>query len=157
MNLAGPTTTADRTGEAVKALGLEGDGYDLLVANGWRLEHAPSFTTDPFSYRAYVGASRGEFTVARDLNVRLRSGWFSERSACYLAAGRPVITQNTGFDNVLPVGEGLFAFDTMEEIEAAFEAVASDYERHSEAARSIARDYFRAESVLERMIRSLDL
>ena len=86
------------------------------------------------AYRDYIAGSRGEFTVAKDQNVRLRSGWFSDRSATYLAAGRPVITQDTGFSNVLPTGEGLFGFSTMEEILAAVEAINSDYERHSRAA-----------------------
>jgi glycosyltransferase involved in cell wall biosynthesis len=95
--------------------------------------------------------------VAKDLNVRLRSGWFSERSACYLAAGRPVITQDTGFGKILPTGEGLFAFQSMDEIVAAFEAVNADYERHSRAARAIAEEYFRAETVLARMLSDLGL
>ncbi len=114
-------------------------------------------TTDPWPYRDYVRASRGEFTVARDLHVRLRSGWFSERSACYLAAGRPVITQDTGFGAVLPTGEGLFAFNTMDEILAAFESINSDYERHSRAARAIAQEYFRAETVLAKVLKDLGL
>jgi hypothetical protein len=84
--------------------------------------------------------------------VRLRSGWFSDRSACYLAAGRPVITQDTGFGRFLPTGAGLFAFNTMEEILAAFEAINSDYEKHSQAARALGEEYFRAETVLARLI-----
>ena len=69
-------------------------------------------SADREAYRDFITGSRGEFTVAKDQNVRLRSGWFSERSACYLAAGRPVVTQDTGFGSTLPVGEGLFAVDT---------------------------------------------
>ena len=83
----------------------------------------PSLSLDPWGYRDYIRASSGEFTVARDLNVRLRSGWFSERSACYLAAGRPVVTQDTGFGTVLPTGEGLFAFRTLEDILEAFDVI----------------------------------
>ena len=90
--------------------------------------------------------------MAKDQNVRLRSGWFSERSATYLAAGRPVITQETGFSNVLPTGEGLFAFSTMDEILAAVEAVNADYERHCRAAAEIAREYFNYDVVLPRML-----
>jgi hypothetical protein len=129
----------------------------LLECHRWKIVDALEFTLDPWSYRDYVRSSAGEFTVAKDQNVRLRSGWFSERSACYLAAGRPVITQDTGFGNVLPTGEGLFAFNTMEEILAAFEAINSDYERHSRAARAIAEEYFRAEIVLAKVIRDLGL
>jgi hypothetical protein len=87
--------------------------------------------------------------------VRLRSGWFSERSACYLAAGRPVVTQDTGFGKVLPTGEGLFAFTTTDDILAAFEAIRADYERHARAARAIAEEYFRAETVLGRVLADL--
>jgi glycosyltransferase involved in cell wall biosynthesis len=93
--------------------------------------------------------------VAKDLNVRLRSGWFSERSACYLAAGRPVITQSTGFEDVLPTGEGLFAFRDMDDILGAMAAIAADYERHSAAARRIAEECFRAETVLARLLADL--
>ena len=125
----------------------------LLESNCWRLTDANRFTL--CSYRDYVCASRGEFTVAKDANVRLRTGWFSDRSACYLAAGRPVITQNTGFATVLPTGEGLFAFDTMDDILAAFEALQSDYERHSRAARAIAETYFKAETVLSKLLADL--
>ena len=87
----------------------------------------------------------------------LVAGWFSERSACYLAAARPVITQDTGFGTVLPTGEGLFAFNTSDEAAAAFEAVESDYDRHSRAAREIAEEYFRAETVLARLLDDLAL
>ena len=137
--------------------GLTSDERGLLEASGWRLAHAHVFTTDPWAYREYVRASRGEFTVAKDQNVRLRSGWFSERSACYLAAGRPVVTQDTGFGRVLPTGEGLFAFNTMEDIITAFEAIHADYARHSRAARRIAEEYFRAETVLAKVIADLGL
>jgi hypothetical protein len=133
----------------------DSDVTSLLESHGWKTANAHVFTTDPWRYRDYVRASRGEFTVAKDQNVRLRSGWFSERSACYLAAGRPVITQDTGFGCALPTGEGLFAFNTMDEVLAAFEAVNSDYERHSRAARAIAEEYFRAETVLAKLLEDL--
>jgi len=134
---------------------LQPDTLNVLESNGWRLADAQAFSLDPWSYRDYVQASRGEFTVAKDQNVRLRSGWFSERSACYLAAGRPVITQDTGFGTVLPTGEGLFAFNTMKDILTAFEAINADYERHSKAARAIAEQYFRAETVLAKLLDDL--
>jgi hypothetical protein len=140
--------------EDVPALGLADDEHRQLQDNGWKVVGA-QFTTDPWAYRDYVQASRAEFTVARDLHVRLQSGWFSERSACYLAAGRPVITQDTGFGTVLPTGEGLFAFNSMAEILAAFDAIESDYDRHSRAARAIAEAYFRAETVLTKVLADL--
>jgi glycosyltransferase involved in cell wall biosynthesis len=101
--------------------------------------------------------SRGEFTVAKDQNVRLRSGWFSDRSACYLAAGRPVITQDTGFGKFLPTGEGLFAFKTIDDIVAALEKINADYEKHCRAARAIAEEYFKVETVLAKLIEDLGL
>ncbi len=140
------------------ALGsLDSSDRRTLELNGWRLVDAHAITKDPWPYRDYVQASRGEFTVAKDQNVRLRSGWFSERSACYLAAGRPVIAQDTGFGSVLPTGEGLFAFNTMGDILAAFDAIGSNYEKHSRAAGAIAQEYFRAETVLAKLLQDLGL
>ncbi len=136
---------------------LRPEERDLLESKGWRLRDAHPFTTDPWPYRDYVRSSRGEFTVAKDLHIRLRSGWFSERSACYLAAGRPVVTQDTGFGKFLPTGEGLFSFNTMDEIIAAFDDINSDYEKHSRAARAIAEEYFRAETVLKKVLDDLGL
>lgn len=156
-NLAGPLSIPDGPEDVVKGLGMGDDARFELTSNGWRLVSATEFSLDPWPYRDYIQQSRGEFTVARDLNVRLRSGWFSERSACYLAAGKPVITQDTGFGTVLPTGEGLFAFNTMDEILGAFEQIERDYELHSRAARCIAEDYFRAESVLARLLDDLGL
>jgi hypothetical protein len=130
---------------------------ELLERNGWRVRTAMNLSSDLGAYRAYIIHSRGEFTVAKDQNVRLRSGWFSERSACYLAAGRPVITQDTGFGRVLPTGAGLFAFSTMDEILAALDSINSDYERHSRAARAIAEEYFMAEKVLASVLDKLEL
>ncbi|HEX6385853.1 MAG TPA: hypothetical protein VF177_14380 [Anaerolineae bacterium] len=124
----------------------------MLEARGWLVRDALSFSMDLDDYRQYIVQSRGEFTVAKDQNVRLRSGWFSDRAATYLAAGRPVITQETGFSNILPAGQGLFAFSTVEEIVRAVESINSDYERHSRAASEIARDYFNYDVVLTRLL-----
>ena len=129
----------------------------LLNVQGWRVVNAISLSPDIVSYREYILSSRGEFTVAKDQNVRLCSGWFSDRSACYLAAGRPVITQDTGFGKFFPTGEGLFAFNNMEDIVAAFDAINSDYARHSRAARAVAEQYFKAETVLAKLIGDLGL
>ena len=95
--------------------------------------------------------------MTKDQYARLRTGWFSERSACYLAAGRPVVSQDTGFGNVLPTGEGLYAYQTTDEALAALEAIDADYERHSRAARAIAEEFFRAETVLARLLDDLGL
>src|SRR5262249_42443196 len=142
---------------ATGLVNLEAGERALLESWGWHLIDAHLFTLDPGAYRNYVVRSRREFTVAKDQNVRLRSGWFSERSACYLAAGRPVITQDTGFGDVLPTGVGLFAFRDMNDIIGAMEAIAADYERHSKAARRIAEEYFRAEAVLAKLLADLGL
>jgi hypothetical protein len=123
-----------------------------LRSYGWQVTDALPLTTDIAPYRDYILASRGEFTVAKDQNVRLRSGWFSDRSACYLAAGKPVITQDTGFSNILPTGEGLFAFHTEEDVLEALEMIEGDYARHSMGAREIARQHFDAERVLGRLL-----
>ncbi|PYS09716.1 MAG: hypothetical protein DMG17_26340 [Acidobacteria bacterium] len=93
--------------------------------------------------------------MAKDANVRLSTGWFSDRSACYLACGRPVITQDTGFSTVLPTGEGLFAFRTMDDIVNAIDAINLDYEKHSRAARAIGEEYFKAETVLAQLLKDL--
>jgi hypothetical protein len=156
-NLSDLNTGWKGQGATVAGFAMPSDARTLLRDNGWQVTNAGAFTTDPWAYHDYILASSGEFTVARDLNVRLRSGWFSERSACYLAAGRPVITQDTGFGTVLPTGEGLFAYTTRDEILAAFDAIATDYERHSEAAREIADRYFRAEVVLPKLLNDLSL
>ncbi len=129
----------------------------MLESNGWQVRDALSFSTDIDAYRQYIARSRGEFTVAKDQNVRLRSGWFSDRSATYLAAGRPVITQDTGFGNVLPSGEGLFAFSTLDEAGQAVDRINADYERHSRAALEIARGYFNYDAVLTRLLADVGL
>jgi hypothetical protein len=153
MNLARRQPIRDHDNESVPAIGVE-DDRSTLEGHGWQLTDA-SFTSDPWRYNTYVKSCRAEFTVARDLHVRTRSGWFSERSACYLAAGRPVVTQDTGFGTTLPTGCGLFAFDTMDDILGAFDAVNSDYERHSRAARDIAHEYFSADRVLPKLLQDL--
>ena len=129
-----------------------------LRAHGWRLTSPFDMSLDIFgSYPDYFRRSRAEFTVAKDQNVRLRSGWFSERDACYLASGKPVIAQDTGFGKILPTGEGLFAYTTIEEALEAVAAVNSDYRRHCEAARSIAVDCFGAEQVAARLLSDVGL
>lgn len=125
---------------------------DLLEENGWRVTPAMSFSTDLVAYRDYLVRSSGEFTVAKDQNVRLKTGWFSDRSATYLASGRPVITQDTGFGQAIPTGDGLFAFSTGEEVVEAVERIDRDPERHRRAARDLAVEYFAPEVVLGRML-----
>jgi hypothetical protein len=135
----------------------DAEAVRFLTSRGWRITNGLRLSTNIFSYRNYIVGSRGEFTVAKDQYARLRSGWFSDRSACYLAAGRPVITQDTGFGKFLPTGEGLFSFKSIEDVVAALASINGDYEKHSRAAREIAEEYFGAENVLKRMVDGIGL
>ncbi|UGS35715.1 glycosyltransferase [Capillimicrobium parvum] len=128
--------------------GMQPHHAEALRARGFHVRDALAFGTDTDAYRDYVAGSRAEFTVAKDQNIRLRTGWFSDRGATYLAAGRPVVTQDTGFGDVLPVGEGLFAVGDPDGAVAAIEAINGDYARHRRAASEIAREHFSAERVL---------
>jgi len=121
---------------------------ELLEGHGWKVREALPFSLDPDAYREYVGTSRGEFTVAKDQNVRFRSGWFSDRSATYLAAGRPVVTQDTGFGSALPLGRGLFAFSTADEAVAAIDEINADHGLHRRSASEVASEYFGSDPVL---------
>jgi len=126
--------------------------FDELAAHGWRTEDGPRLTLTPEDYQNYLAASRGEVSIAKQVYVALRTGWFSTRSACYLAAARPVVVQDTGFAKLLPTGRGLHAFTTADEAAAAIEAVERDYPAETKAAREIAHAYFAADSVLSRLI-----
>lgn len=134
------------------AAGVEEDVQRLLRDHGWRHVDSVGISTDLDRYRTYIQRSRGEFTVARDQYVRPHTGWFSDRSVCYLAAGRPVITQETGFRKFLPTGRGLFGFRSMEDILAAVDAIESDYAGHCRTAREIASEYFAAEKVVGKLL-----
>jgi hypothetical protein len=119
---------------------------------GWRVIDAIEACGDLDSYRNYIESSKAEWSVAKNAYVLGRPGWFSERSACYLAAGRPVVVQDTGFAGVLPVGEGILSFRTLPEAVAAIQEVEANYARHAQAARAIAETYFDADKVLTRLI-----
>ncbi|HJQ84375.1 MAG TPA: hypothetical protein VKA21_09890, partial [Candidatus Binatia bacterium] len=116
----------------------------LLAAHGWATVDPLAVSTNPWRYRDYIRGSRGEFTVAKDVNVRLRSGWFSDRAACYLAAGRPAVEQDTGFGDVLPLGPGLHAFRTVDEAAAAIRAIEADYAAAAAHAAAVAREFLAA-------------
>ncbi|HEY5742180.1 MAG TPA: hypothetical protein VIS99_06530, partial [Terrimicrobiaceae bacterium] len=134
------------------AVVVDAETERLLRSNGWSLVDSLPISTDVNKYRAYIQRSRGEFTVAKDQVVRPITGWFSDRSACFLAAGRPVITQETGFSKYLPTGKALFGFLTMDDILAAIDAIESDYLGASRVAREIAAEYFAAEKVLSSLM-----
>ncbi|MDP9291364.1 MAG: hypothetical protein M3O82_03245 [Verrucomicrobiota bacterium] len=120
----------------------------VFLKNGWVFRTPHDLSIDHSLYKNYIQNSKGEFTVAKDQYVRLNTGWFSDRSACYLAAGRPVITQQTGFTAHYGQQRGLFAFESLDEISDAVKMINADYKAHARAASEIAHDYFEAEKVL---------
>ncbi len=123
-----------------------------FLGNGWRLHSPLQLSVDYWLYRDYIRRSKGEFTVAKDQYVRLNTGWFSDRSGCYLAAGRPVITQETGFTKNYGGDAGLLTFKSLGEIVDAVKMINADYKRHTRAARAIAREIFEAEKVLTSLL-----
>jgi len=125
-----------------------GPDYDRARAGGFTFRPVVPMSLDVDEYREYISSSRGEFTPSKDLYVRTRSGWFSDRSVCYLAAGRPVITQFTGFEKYIPSGIGLLGFNDANSALEAIRIVNSDYSRHAKAAREIANEYFDALKLL---------
>lgn len=125
---------------------------DWLKAHGWQVRDAFGISYNPWVYRDYLAHSWGEWSVAKNAYVASRSGWFSGRTACYLALGVPAVVQDTGFSKIIPSHEGLLAFETLDEASAAIESVCSAPERHAQAARAIAREYFDSRVVLSRLV-----
>jgi glycosyltransferase involved in cell wall biosynthesis len=123
-----------------------------LAANGWDLLDPAQIARTPADYQRFIQGSKAEFGIAKSGYVASRCGWFSDRSLCYLASGRPVLAQDTGFSNFVPVGEGLFAFRSTEDILAAIEEVQMNYARHARAARAIAEEFFDSDKVLSRLL-----
>lgn len=128
---------------------------EMLRAKGWEIVEPSERLPDPWTYRDYLRTSKGEWSVAKEGYVKSRSGWFSCRSACYLALGRPCVLQDTGWSNVYPTGDGLFAFDTIEEAVAGIEEINADYAHHSTEARALAETMFDARKVLGEMLEQL--
>ena len=128
-----------------------------IKARGWRVIDAREVSLSLEAYGDFIRASRGEFTVAKDIYVRPQSGWFSDRSVCYLASGRPVVTMDTGFSRFYPVGEGLFQYSDEAGAQAAIAAVNADYPRHCRAARELAAEYFASSRVLAAMLKGAGL
>ena len=125
---------------------------EKFESNGWRFTSPRQMSVDYWLYRDYIQQSKGEFTVAKDQYVQLNTGWFSDRSACYLAAGRPVIMQETGFTENYGADAGLLAFRSLGEIAEAVKMIKADYSKHSGAARQIAREIFEAEKVVKSLL-----
>ncbi len=125
---------------------------EMLQQRGWQIIEPAEHLPDPWTYREYLRHSKGEWSVAKEGYVKSRSGWFSCRSACYLALGRPCVLQDTGWSHVYPTGRGLFTYQTLDEGRAGIEAINADYDAHSRAARQLAEKLFDARKVLADLI-----
>lgn len=125
---------------------------DLLVAHGWGLTDAVQATIDAEAYRGFIQDSKAELGFAKAMYVETRSGWFSDRTQCYLASGRPALVRETGFSGLLPVGEGLLSFEDADEILEGIERISADYELHARRAREIAEEHFAGETVLRSLL-----
>ena len=125
---------------------------EKLAAAGWRLVEGFEASRDPWVYRDYLANSLGEWSVAKNAYVASRSGWFSCRTATYLALGVPAVVQDTGFRHVLPIGEGVLAFDTLDEAAEGIARVAADPQKHADAAEAVAREYFDSGKVLTSLV-----
>jgi hypothetical protein len=130
------------------AVGGSGPPLERWRALGWSVTDSHGVSATVEDYRHYIERSRGELSVAKNVYVATRSGWFSCRTACYLAAGRPAVIQDTGFSEVIPCGEGVVAFRDIDEAAAGIARIESDYARHQAAAKALAREQFGAERVL---------
>ena len=121
---------------------------ELLSAHGWELTNAVEATIDPDAYRRFIQSSKAELGFAKAMYVETRSGWFSDRTQCYLASGRPALVRDTGFSDFLPTGEGLLAFEDADGILEGIERIGSGYEHHSRRARELAQEHFAGPKVL---------
>ncbi len=147
----------DLPGHTTERLELALSGADAKVLErlrtaGWLVRNAGEVSTDVSTYRTYITGSRGELSAAKHAYVKTRSGWFSDRSVCYLAAGRPVILQDTGFSDWLPTGRGALAFSSVEEATDCIERVNAEYQAHCRAAKTIAERIFSHQVVLPQLL-----
>jgi len=147
-----PRLTSERLKLALAIHPDEADDVAALREHGWQLADPVALAGDPARYADFVRKAKGEIGIAKEGYVESRSGWFSDRSACYLASGRPVAAQDTGFPDHLPTGEGLLSFATAAEAAAAVDEVSADYDRHARAARALAAELFDSGVVLTRLI-----
>jgi hypothetical protein len=148
-----PTRTNERIALALSIDPDERTDRSALAANGWQLQDPIDAAATPNRYRRFVRGSKAEFGIAKSGYVASRCGWFSDRSVWYLASGRPVIAQETGFSSFLPTGAGLFAFVTGDDVLAAIAALRADYAWHARSARAITEEVFDARLVLPNLLR----
>jgi len=130
---------------------------ELLARHKWVVTDGVQATIDPFAYRDFIRSSRGELGFAKPMYVETRCGWFSDRTLCYLATGRPAIVCDTGLSEVLPCGEGLLVFDDEESLLEGVKEIEGNYIRHSRRAREIAAEFFSSEQVVSNLIRTANL
>jgi hypothetical protein len=152
-----PTLTDERFAAALAIHPQETNDLAALKRNRWSLLDPAQVANTPGAYRRFIQGSKGELGVAKSGYVLSRCGWFSDRSACYLASGRPVIAQDTGFRKYLPIGEGLLSFSNLDEALAAVSAFNEDYSKHSKRARQIAEEYFASHKVLGRLLKRVGM
>ncbi len=132
----------------------EADHVDLemLLRCGWHLADPRVVAAGPSTYQRFIHGSKAEFMVAKNIYVQSRSGWFSDRSICYLASGKPVLAQDTGLAALYPLGEGLVTYTTPEEAVAGADEIWDNYEPHARAARELAEAYFDSDKVLSKLL-----
>jgi len=135
----------------------DAEDRESLEKNGWRLVNPRITSSDPWMYQAYIAGSNAEFMVAKNMYVETRGGWFSDRSICYLATGKPVVVQETGFNGRYPTGKGLLTFSSLEEAISCVRELSGNYRSHANAAREIAMEYFDSSKVLSRLVNKLCL
>lgn len=153
--LALPQRTGGRFEVALDIHAAETRDLAALAEHGWTLADPAIVACDPWVYRDYLGGSAAEFMATKGMYVDTHSGWFSERSICYLASGRPVLAQDTGLAGLYPTGAGLLTFTTRDEAAAGVAEILGDYPRHARAARALAEDCFASDAVLGDLLRKL--
>ncbi len=155
--MALPTLSGETFEVALDIHAAETNDLALLEMHRWRRVDPAVVAHDPAGYRAYLCGSKAEFMVAKNMYVQTRSGWFSDRSICYLASGRPVLAQDTSLAGLYETGEGLITFETLDEAVAGAAEISRDYGRHSKRAREVAQEHFDSDVVLTRLLGKLNL
>lgn len=152
-----PALTNQQFEVALDIDSAETNDLTLLSKNGWILVDPAVVANDPLVYRRYIQQSKAEFMATKGIYVETKSGWFSDRSMCYLASGRPVLAQDTGLAEHFPIGEGLITFSTLAEAAAGVDEINRNYKRHCKAAREIAEEYFDSDKVLRQLLAKLGI
>jgi hypothetical protein len=142
--------------DAEFCIAMTGRPPEHVDTRGWRIIDGMEISSTLEDYRRFIQQSSAEFAVAKHGYVASRSGWFSDRSVCYLASGKPVVVQDTGLADWLPVGQGVVTFQTLEEAIAAIEEVQTNYEEHAHAARGVAEQFFATDRVLPDLLANLE-